>query len=98
MVERAREQGFYMGLQMATDAHALALNELYHIGPGRYPALHKCVGGYIEFIAKLIREDTKDLEYTKAVIDRQLIAVVGKEHFLPYAERYDYSEGDKADG
>lgn len=31
MVERAREQGFYLGLQTATDAHALAINDLYHI-------------------------------------------------------------------
>ena len=35
MVERAREQGFYLGLQTATDAHALAINDLYHIGPGQ---------------------------------------------------------------
>lgn len=90
MVERAREQGFYLGLQTATDAHALAINDLYHIGPGRYPDLHAKAGEYINEIAKLIRDDTKDLEYTKAVIDRRLVEVVGKERFISYDERYDY--------
>lgn len=89
MVERAREQGFYLGLQTAADAYALALNDLYHIGPGRYPELHAKADEYINEIAKLIREDTKDLEYTKAVIDRRLIEIVGREHFIPYDERYD---------
>lgn len=90
MIERAREQGFYLGLQIATDAHALAINDLYHIGPGRYPELHKKAGEYVTEIAKLMHDDTKDLEYTKAVIDRRLVEVVGKDRFLPYDQRYDY--------
>ena len=90
MVERAREQGFYLGLQTATDAHAMAINDLYHIGPGRYPELHARVGEYVQTIAKLIREDTKDMDYTKSVIDRRLIEIVGEEHFIPYDQRYDY--------
>ena len=90
MAERAREQGFYLGLQTASDAYALALNDLYNIGPWSYPDLHAKAGDYINEIAKLIRDDTKDLEYTKAVIDRRLIEIVGREQFIPYDERYDY--------
>lgn len=90
MIEQAREQGFYMGLQTATDAHAMAINDLYHIGPGRYPELHAKAGEYINEIAALICDDTKDIEYTKAVIDRRLVEVVGEENFVPYDERYDY--------
>ena len=91
MIERAREQGFYMGLQMSADAHAMALHDLYHVGPERYPEFHAKTGEYIREMAKLIREDTKDIEYTKAVIDRRLVEIVGEEHFTPYDERYSYN-------
>ncbi len=81
MVERAREQGFYLGLQTATDAHALAINDLYHIGPGRYPDLHAKAGEYINEIAKLIRDDTKDLNIPKPLLTGGWWRLLGKNTF-----------------
>ena len=81
-INQAREQGFFVGLQMAADAHALALNDLYHVGPSRYPEFHE--------MCQMIHDDTDDLEYSKTVIDRRLIEIVGQDNFLPYDQRYDY--------
>ena len=89
-INQAREQGFFVGLQMAADAHALALNDLYHVGPSRYPEFHARTEQYVHEMCQMIHDDTDDLEYSKTVIDRRLIEIVGQDNFLPYDQRYDY--------
>ena len=86
-VQRIVAQRTIERVQMCKDAAMIAANEALGMGEGR------CVAFSLEFdralneIVHTCLEDTDDIEYTKAVIDRQLKAICG-EHFAPWEVRY----------
>ena len=56
-------------------------------GPGRAPQFAAAFSRYIKEIAHTAGEDTPDLEYTWATMDKRLAQIYG-EHFVPAKERY----------
>lgn len=77
--------------QKLQDAAMIAAHDVLGLGPGRAQAFVKALKDSLDEIDRLTLEDAKDdkqLWYTKAKLDEQLLAIVGPENFAPFDERY----------
>lgn len=87
-VDKTLESTRWTQIQMCIDAAMIAANEIFNMGPTRAPKFEQSfLETYIDII-DTITEDTKDLEYTKEVLDRKLKPIWGEENFKPYDVRY----------
>ena len=84
---KAVQQRVLVHTQMCLDAASMAANDVFNMGPGRAPQFAAAFSRYIKEIAHTADEDTPDLEYTWATIDKRLAQIYG-EHFVPAKERY----------
>lgn len=78
-------------LQMGQDAGNFAAHEVLGMGPGRAVAFNVAYRENYNRIARLTLEDAADdpeIWYTKAKIDEELEAIVGKGNLCPWDERY----------
>lgn len=81
---------FVFALQMGMDAAALAANEVFGAGPKRCVAFCEAYNRIVNEIAAMTNEDAdrdREIEYTKARIDRALQRILG-DAFHPWDERY----------
>ena len=84
---RGLADGRHFMRQMMFDLTCIALNDVYGFGPERIMRYyHRLIELNNEF-ANIYNGDTKDLEYSKRVLDRRLKQIAG-EHFVPWEERY----------
>lgn len=74
-------------IQMSLDAAMIAANEVLQMGPGRARAFADAFSKALREIAELTVRDTKDMEYTKAKLDKRLEEICG-DSFVPWDERY----------
>lgn len=90
-VQRIVAQRTIERVQMCKDAAMIAANEALGMGEGRCVAFSQAFDKALNDIVHTCLEDTDDIEYTKAVIDRQLKAICG-ENFQPWEERYKHGD------
>ena len=81
------EEGERFGMQLMADLVTLALNQEFGFGPERLMRFCKAISKKYGDFADLWNGDTKDVEYSKAVLDRALKQICGK-YFIPWDERY----------
>lgn len=77
--------------QQTLDAMVLSIEEVFETSPEKFKELQRVFEAKWAEICQLGREDAKDdkeIWYTKASIDRALLAAVGEENFKPWEERY----------
>lgn len=88
---RARlERELAIHCQIAADAAAIAAGEVLHLGPQRAADFHAAFcQAYME-ICKVMAEDTRDMEYARAAVDRRLAPIFG-ERLVPWEERYGHA-------
>ena len=86
-VQRIVAQRTIERVQMCKDAAMIAANEALGMGEGRCVAFSQAFDRALNEIVNTCLEDTYDIEYTKAVIDRKLKAICG-ENFQHWEERY----------
>lgn len=86
-VQRIVAQRTIERVQMCKDAAMIAANEALGMGEGRCVAFSQAFDRALSDIVHTCLEDTDDIEYTKAVIDRKLKAICG-ENFQHWEERY----------
>lgn len=86
-VQRLVAQRTIERVQMCKDAALIAANEALGMGEGRCIAFSEAFDRALNEIVQTCLEDTEDIEYTKAVIDRKLEQICGK-HFAPWEVRY----------
>ena len=86
-VNRQLTDRIIMAIQTAKDATIIAANETLGLGEGRVVHFSEAFDRNVRDIAQTTIEDTKDIEYTKSYVDRQLKAICG-EHFQPWEARY----------
>ena len=76
--------------QIGADAAAIAASEVLHLGPQRAADFHAAFcQAYME-ICKVMAEDTRDMEYARAAVDRRLAPIFG-ERLVPWEERYGHA-------
>ena len=88
---RARlERELAIHCQIGADAAAIAASEVLHLGPQRAADFHAAFcQAYME-ICKVMAEDTQDMEYARAAVDRRLAPIFG-ERLVPWEERYGHA-------
>lgn len=86
-VDKAVRERVLIHTQMCLDAASMAANDVFNMGPSRAPQFAAAFSRYIQEIAHTADEDTPDLEYTWATMDKRLAQIYG-EHFVPAKERY----------
>lgn len=86
-VQRIVAQRTIERVQMCKDAAMIAANDALGMGEGRCVAFSQAFDRALNDIVHTCLEDTDDIEYTKAVIDRKLKAICG-ENFQHWEERY----------
>lgn len=86
-VQRIVAQRTIERVQMCKDAAMIAANEALGMGEGRCVAFSRAFDKALNEIVQTCLEDTDDIEYTKAVIDRKLKDICG-ENFQPWESRY----------
>lgn len=63
---------------------------MLHLGPQRAADFHAAFcQAYME-ICKVMAEDTRDMEYARAAVDRRLAPIFG-ERLVPWEERYGHA-------
>lgn len=73
--------------QETADIAALVLYEEFGFGPERQKRFNQRLNAKLNELLDIAGQDTKDLEYTKAKIDQELMAACGP-YYLPREERY----------
>lgn len=86
-VNRQLKNRTITAIQSAKDAAIIAANETLGLGEGRVLQFSEAFDRNVQDIAQTTIEDTRDIEYTKDYVDRQLRPICGK-HFVPWEERY----------
>lgn len=77
-------------MQYAEDAAMMACAEVFGMGEDRAKLFHDAFCKHVSEISRLIQSDSKDdrdIEYSRADVDRTLKQICGK-HFQPWEERY----------
>lgn len=77
--------------QMGLDAAVFAANDVLGLGAGRAGKFCKSYIEYMNKMAGMIMEDSKDdknIEYSRVQIDSRLKSIIGEENFAPWDERY----------
>lgn len=75
-------------IQICEDAALMAANDVFHCGPKRADPFCLSYKNYVAEILKLIGDDTDDIEYSKAVVDRRLTSIVGAGKLREWDVRY----------
>lgn len=90
-IDKAREQGFMTGQhftrQLCMDVSAIVLNRLFGFGAERIKRFNDAMVEQYGNYADIWNGDTKDVEYSKAAMDRALEQIFG-DQFMPWNERY----------
>jgi len=85
--ERSNKETLFFTRQNMCDIALLVLHEEFGFGPERLMRFCKAISKKYGDFADLWNGDTKDVEYSKAVLDRALKQICGK-YFIPWDERY----------
>ena len=90
-VDKAREEGFMTGQhfvrQLCMDQAAIVLNREFGFGADRLKKFNDAMVEMYGTYATIWNGDTKDVEYSKAAMDRALEQIYG-DKFMPWDERY----------
>ncbi len=86
-LKRKKEWERHISRQLMADAAVIAAAKVFGAGEKRGPELREDLRRKFTEVAQPCREDTKDMEYTKAVVDRTLEQILG-DHFEPWDARY----------
>lgn len=86
-LQRKKELERHVSRQLMTDAAMIAAHKVFGAGQKRCTEFHWELCKTYEEMAKICSEDTKDMEYTKAVVDRKLKEILGDD-MQPWDERY----------
>ena len=86
-LQRKKELERHVSRQLMTDAAMIAVHKVFGAGQKRCTEFHWELCKTYEEMAKICAEDTKDMEYTKAVVDRKLKEILGDD-MQPWDERY----------
>ena len=82
--------------QMFMDAGMLAAHDVFNLGPGRAARFMQAVKDNYHEMSRMALQDAadgdKDIWYTKAKLDEQLLAIVGEENFQPFEVRYKHEK------
>ena len=84
-----------MVLQQSHDAALMAIDDVFDVNEYSAQKFHVAHIDYVNEIAHMaVVEDKEDpqMEWTKATVDKRLLQIVGKDHFLPWEERYGYKD------
>ena len=65
----------------------MAANDVFNMGESRCAAFTRAYSEYMMEIVNMTCDDTPDIEYTKAKIDKRLKQICGT-HFQPWEVRY----------
>lgn len=80
-----------MALQQSADAALMAADDVFDVNEYSAEKFHLA---HIEYVNKIAHmavvedKDDKQMEWTKATVDRRLMQIVGAENFVPWDERY----------
>ena len=80
--------------QMSEDAAIFAIDDVFDVNEYSANRFHQQHRYYLGEIARMAIDEDKDdpdMEWTKATVDRKLLQIVGKDHFVPWDDRM---EGD----
>lgn len=77
----------HISRQLMLDCAVIAANDVFGAGAKRCVDFIKDLEAVYTEIAEIQQEDTPDMEYTKAVVDRRLKGIL-KDHFQSWDERY----------
>ena len=86
-LQRKKELERHVSRQLMTDAAMIAAHKVFGAGQKRCTEFHRELCKTYEEMAKICAEDTKDMEYTKSVVDRKLKEIFG-DSVQPWDERY----------
>lgn len=86
-LRQKRELERHVTRQLMADAAMIAAAKVFHAGEKRCTEFHRELCKTYEDMAKICAEDTKDMEYTKSVVDRKLREIFG-DSVQPWDERY----------
>lgn len=78
-------------VQYALDAATLSIADVFGAGPQKAEEFGKAFSENLEKISAAINEDRKDdpdLVYSREMVDRALLRIVGKKNFVPWEGRY----------
>ena len=78
-----------MARQLMVDILTIVLNREFGFGAKRLRRMWDTFSKMHDDFVTIWNEDSKDIEYTKQVMDRELKAICG-EYFVPWEERYRY--------
>lgn len=78
--------------QLMADCALIAANIVFGAGEKRCAAFMRKMEEVYTEMAEIQQKDTEDMEYTKAVVDRKLQAILG-DQFKPWERRYCYYDG-----
>lgn len=86
-LQRKKELERHVSMQLMADAAMIAAHKVFGAGQKRCTEFHWELCKTYEEMAKICAEDTKDMEYTKSVVDRKLKEIFG-DSVQPWDERY----------
>lgn len=73
--------------QLMADCAVIAANAVFGAGEKRAVEFIRKIAEVYNEMSRIQQEDTPDMDYTKAVVDRKLKAIL-KDHFEPWDYRY----------
>ena len=79
-----------MGMQQSHDAAIMAIDDVFDVNEYSAQKFHLAHIDYVNKIAHMVvveDKDDKEMEWTKATVDRRLLQIVGKKNFVPWDER-----------
>lgn len=80
-----------MALQQCADAALMAADDTFDVNEYSADKFHTAHIGYmneISHMAVVVDKDDKEMQWTKATVDKRLLQIVGKDKFVPWNERY----------
>lgn len=86
-LQRKKKLERHVTRQMMADSAVIAAAKVFGAGAKRCAEFHKELCKTYEDMAELCNSDTKDMEYSKEVIDRKLREIFG-DSIQPFDERY----------
>ena len=86
-LQRKKELERHVSRQLMADSAVIAAAKGFKAGRKRCTEFHRELCKTYDDMAKICAEDTKDMEYTKAVVDRKLKEILGDD-MQPWDERY----------
>ena len=84
-----------MGLQQGDDAAIMAIDDVFDVNEYSAKQFHDRNIYYVNKISHMVvveDKDDPDMEWTKGTVDRRLLQIVGKDNFVPWDDRMEFSE------